>query len=69
MARAKLDVSKCKVKTGKSYIEYDLQLLAQDENVLANISVYKESNMNDTQRKAILKKLKLALNELVANGI
>ena len=69
MAREKLDVSKCKVRVGKAYIEYDLQLLAQDENVLASICVYKESNMNGTQRKAILKKLKLALDELIADGV
>ena len=69
MARAKLDLSTANVAVGKSYIEYDLQLLAQDGNVLANISVYKESNMTETQKKAICKKLKLALDELIANGI
>jgi hypothetical protein len=69
MARRKLELEKCKISVGKTVIEYDLQLLAKDGNVLANIGVYKESGMTETQKKAICKKLKLTLDELIKNGI
>ena len=69
MARAKLDVSKCKVEVGKTYTDYDVMFLSEDGNLLASVSIYKESGMTELQKKAICKKLKLALDELIKNGI
>jgi hypothetical protein len=69
MARTKLDIGKCKTVTGKTFIDYDVMLLAEDGNPLVTISIYKESGMTELQKKAIRKKLKSALDELIANGI
>lgn len=69
MARAKLDVSKCNVKIGKNYTDYDVMLLSEDGNVLTSVAIYKESGMTELQKKAISKKLRLAFDELIANGI
>ena len=69
MARTKLDMGKCKAVTGKVFIDYDVMLLAEDGNVLTSVAIYKESGMTELQKKAIRKKLKLALDELIANGI
>ena len=69
MARTKLDIGKCKVEVGKTYVDCDVMLLAEDGNVLTNVSIYKESGMTELQKKAIRKKLKSALEQLIANGI
>jgi hypothetical protein len=69
MARTKLDIGKCKAEVGKTYIDYDVMLLAEDGNVLTSVAIYKESGMTELQKKAICKKLKLALDELIAKGI
>ena len=69
MARTKLDIGKCKTVTGKTFIDYDVMFLADDGNPLITVSVYKENGMTELQKKAICKKLKLALDELIANGI
>lgn len=69
MAKTKLDIGKCKVKTGVRLIDYDVMLLAADDNALVTISIHKKSGMNELQKKAIRKKLKLALDELIENGI
>ena len=69
MARTKLDIDKCKVNLGKRLIDYDVMLLAEDGNALVTISIYKESGMTELQKKAIRKKLKSALDELIKNGI
>jgi len=69
MARTKLDIGKCKSVTGKIFIDYDVMLLAEDGNPLVTISIYKESGMTEEQKKSIRKKLKLALDELIENGI
>lgn len=69
MARTKLDIGKCKSVTGKISIDYDVRLLAEDGNSLVTISIYKESGMTELQKKAIRKKLKLALDELIENSI
>jgi hypothetical protein len=68
MARTKLDIGKCKVVTGKVFIDYDVMLLAEDGNPLVTISIYKENGMTELQKKAIRKKLKVTLDELTANG-
>lgn len=67
MTRKKLDIGKCKVNLGKRLIDYDVMLLAADNNALVTISIYKESGMTELQKKAIRKKLKSALDELIAN--
>lgn len=69
IARTKLDIGKCKVVTGKVFIDYDVMLLSEDGNLLTSISIYKESGMTEAQKKSIRKKLKLALDDLIANGI
>lgn len=69
MARTKLNLDKCKVETGKTYIDYDVMFLSEDGNLLASVAIYKESGMTEAQKKAICKKLKLALDELIENGI
>ena len=69
MARTKLDIGKGKSVTGKIFTDYDVMLLAEDGNPLVTISIYKESGMTEAQKKSIHKKLKLALDELIANGI
>ena len=69
MARTKLDIGKCKSVTGKIFIDYDVMLLAEDGNPLVTISIYKESGMTELQKKAIRKKLKSALEQLIAKGI
>ena len=69
MARTKLDMGKCKAVTGKVFIDYDVMLLAEDGNVLTSVAIYKESGMTELQKKAIRKKLKSALDELIENGI
>lgn len=69
MARIKLDIGKCKAKTGKSRMHYDVMLLSEDGNILTSISIYKESGMTVVQKKTICKKLKLALDELIAKSI
>ncbi len=69
MARTKLDMGRCNVEIGKSYTDYDVMLLSEDGNVLTSVAIYKESGMTELQKKAIRKKLKLALDELIANGI
>lgn len=69
MARTKLDIGKCKSVTGKIFRDYDVKLLAEDGNPLVTISIYKESCMTEAQKKSIRKKLKLALDELIKNGI
>ena len=69
MARTKLDMGKCKAVTGKVFIDYDVMLLAEDGNVLTSVAIYKESGMTELQKKAIRKKLKSALDELIENGV
>ena len=69
MARTKLDMGKCKAVTGKVFIDYDVMLLTEDGNVLTSVAIYKESGMTELQKKAIRKKLKSALDELIENGI
>ena len=69
MARTKLDVGKCKIEVGKTYTDYDVMLLSEDGNVLTSVAIYKESGMTELQKKAIRKKLKSALDELIENGI
>ena len=69
MARTKLDIGKCKAVTGKVFIDYDVMLLAEDGNPLVTISIYKESGMTELQKKAIRKKLKSTLEQLITNGI
>jgi hypothetical protein len=43
--------------------------LSEDGNVLATVAIYKESGMTELQKKAICKKLKSALEQLITNGI
>ena len=69
MARTKLDMGKCKAVTGKVFIDYDVMLLAEDGNPLVTISIYKENGMTELQKKAIRKKLKSALEQMITNGI
>jgi hypothetical protein len=69
VARTKLDVGKCKIEVGKTYTDYDVMFLSEDGNVLATVAIYKESGMTELQKKAIRKKLKSALEQMIANGI
>jgi len=69
MAKTKLDIGKCSVKIGVRLIDYDVMLLAEDENPLVTISIYKERGMTELQKKSIRKKLQSALDELIENDI
>ena len=60
MARTKLDIGKlARPKTGKTYINYDVMLLAEDGNPLVTISIYKESGMTEEQKEIYPQKTKI----------
>lgn len=65
MRKKKLQIDKCKVVKGKTYIDYDLLLIADDGNPLVAISIYKENGMTKAQRDVIASRLKKALDGLI----